>query len=328
MTPAQRDDTAPTLSRRPWLPYLALLSGILALSLSSLFVRWANDAPGPVTAFYRMAVATAAFAPLFIREVRRHRLGATRRWLFLPLLGGCFTALDHTTWSIALHETRIATATLMNNLAPLWVGLFAALIWRESLRGRFWLGLALTLSGATLVLGSDFIYRPQLNRGNFLALGSSLFYAAYFLTTQRGRERFPALVYIFLVTATASLVLLGINLAGAQPLSGFAPSTYLAFLGAGLISQVIGYFSVAYALGHLPASVVAPTMVAQPVLTALMAIPLAGEPLNLTQILGGMVVLSGIYLVNLSTPQAQHQPTAAEPQPEIPIPQSNPERQP
>lgn len=288
--------------RRPWLPYLALLSGILALSLSSLFVRWASDAPGTVTAFYRMVVASAVFAPFFIHEVRMRGLGNVRRWLFLPLLGGAFTALDHATWSTALHETRIATATLMNNLAPLWVGLFAALIWREALGGRFWLGLALTLSGATLVLGSDFIYRPQFNQGNFLALGSSLFYAAYFLTTQRGREHFAALVYIFLVTLTASLVLLGINLGTHQPLIGFAPRTYLAFLGAGLVSQVIGYFSVAYALGHLPAAVVAPTMVAQPVLTALMAIPLAGEPLNLTQILGGMIVLSGIYLVNLSTP--------------------------
>ena len=39
--------------------------------------------------------------------------------------------------------------------------------------------------------------------------------------------------------------------------------------------------ALAYALGHLPASIVAPTMVMQPVVTALLAIPLLGETPNI-----------------------------------------------
>ena len=38
-----------------------------------------------------------------------------------------------------------------------------------------------------------------MNRGNLLALLSSLFYAAYFLVTQRGRSRLDALTYVWLV---------------------------------------------------------------------------------------------------------------------------------
>ncbi|GIV64188.1 MAG: hypothetical protein KatS3mg045_1527 [Bellilinea sp.] len=281
-----------------FLPYLALISGILALSLSSLFVRWA-DAPGAVTSFYRMVVASLFFLVVFLRQPASARQ-LERRWLFLPLLGGLFTALDHATWATAINYTRVANATLMNNLAPLWVALVAFLIWRERLSTRFWLGLIMAIGGAGLVLGSDFLARPQLNGGNLLAVLSSLFYAAYFLTTQRGRARFSTLTYIFLITAIASLILLAANLLLGNPLWGYSTPTLLAFLGAGLISQVIGYFSVGYALGHLPASLVSPTMIAQPVLTALMAIPLAGEPLLPPQWIGGVIVLSGIYLVNIS----------------------------
>ncbi|MEW6504635.1 MAG: DMT family transporter [Chloroflexota bacterium] len=281
-----------------FLPYLALISGILALSLSSLFVRWA-DAPGAVTSFYRMVVASLFFLVVFLRQPASARQ-LERRWLFLPLLGGLFTALDHATWATAINYTRVANATLMNNLAPLWVALVAFLIWRERLSTRFWLGLIMAIGGAGLVLGSDFLARPQLNEGNLLAVLSSLFYAAYFLTTQRGRARFSTLTYIFLITAIASLILLAANLLLGNPLWGYSTPTLLAFLGAGLISQVIGYFSVGYALGHLPASLVSPTMIAQPVLTALMAIPLAGEPLLPPQWIGGVIVLSGIYLVNIS----------------------------
>ena len=63
---------------------------------------------------------------------------------------------------------------------------------------------------------------------------------------------------------------------------------------------MIGYFSVGYALGHLPASIVSPTMITQPVITALIAIPLAGEFLLTGQWIGGLVTLFGIFLINRS----------------------------
>lgn len=275
---------------------LALAGGIAALSFSALFVRWAQ-APGVVTALYRMAVAAVVLLPAFLARVRKNGLPRAGL-LWLPLLGGVFTTLDHATWATAIGMTNVANATLLNNIAPLWVALFAALAWRERLSGRFWLGLALTLSGAALVLGSNWLNRPQFSGGDLLALGSSLFYAGYVLTTQKGRARLDTLTYIWMVDAVAALGLLGLSLGLRLPLSGFPPSTWLAFLGAGVISQIGGYVLIAYALGRLPASLVSPTLVAQPVITALLAIPLAGELLLAGQWAGGAAVLAGILLIN------------------------------
>jgi drug/metabolite transporter (DMT)-like permease len=279
-------------------PYLALTVGVFALTFSSFFIRWAQ-APGPVTSFYRMAIATLALAPIFLR-----RAGALRkinkRWLLLPVLAGAFTACDHSLWSTAIHDTTVANATLMNNTAPLWVALFAWLVFRERLRGIFWLGLALTMAGATIVLGDNLLRHPSLSRGDLLAVVSGIFYAAYFLTTQRGRSFLDTLPYIWIVGLSASVALLGITQSYGMPLTGYSAQTYLAFLGAGLFSQVVGYFAVDYALGHLPASIVAPSMIAQPVITSLLAIPLLGEALQTGTWLGGIITLAGIYLVNRS----------------------------
>jgi len=66
------------------------------------------------------------------------------------------------------------------------------------------------------------------------------------------------------------------------------------------VTQVFGYLSVSYALGHFPASVVAPTLLAQPLITALLAVPLLGESLSLGKILGGTAVLAGVLLVHRS----------------------------
>lgn len=72
------------------------------------------------------------------------------------------------------------------------------------------------------------------------------------------------------------------------------------FIASAVISQLIGYLMSSYALGHLPASVVSVTMVGQPVVTAIIAIPLLGELPALSQIFGGFIALTGIYLVNVS----------------------------
>jgi drug/metabolite transporter (DMT)-like permease len=280
------------------LPYIALATGILSLGFSALFVRWAN-VPGPVMGFYRLGLATLFLTPFALQ--RWKRVNAPRPALLIfPVLGGLMTSLDHAIWNTSIHYTTAANATLLNNATPIWVALFAWLVFRERLRGLFWLGLVLTLSGAVAVLGSDFFYHPAVGMGDLLAILSSFFYAGYFLVTQRGREKLDTLSYIWAVGIVASLALLGMSVSLGMPLRGFPASTYLAFLGAALISQLGGYLSVGYALGHLPASTVSPTMIGQPVVTALLAFLLLGEKLLLAQWAGGMVVLAGIYLVHRS----------------------------
>lgn len=283
---------------RKYSPYLALGSGILALSLSSLFIRWA-DAPGTVTSFFRMTLAAIVLTPLCLRR-KKESIKLDWKILLLPLLAGLFTALDHAVWSTSIQMTKVANATLMNNLAPVWVALIAAVFWHENLDWRFWLGLVLTMAGAGVVLGNDLIANPHLSAGDMLGILSSLFYAGYFLVTQRGRKVFDTLTYIWAVAIICAAFLLVINLGLGRSLSGYSLSTYLVFLAAALVSQIVGYFSVTYALGHLPAAVVSPTMIAQPVLTALLAIPFLGEGLQPGQWLGGLTVLAGIYLVNRS----------------------------
>jgi len=282
-------------------PYATLVVGILALSMTSIFVRWA-DAPGTVTAAYRMAFSTIFLTPFVLkRGLDLPKKGSSLVWL-VPL-SGLFVALDHGTLNTAIGLTRIANCTLLNNLAPLWVALFALVVWREKLRKWFWGGLFLTLAGAAVIFGSDFLHHPQLGLGDGIAFFSSFFYAGYFLLTQTSRTRTSALQYIWMVNLLSAVFLFAYNLLVGITLFGYSPITWLIFAAAGIVSQTIGYFSVAHALGHLPASIVSPTMVIQIVITALLAIPLTGESLSVTQLVGGATILAGILVINLTRRQ-------------------------
>jgi len=286
------------------LPYLAVALTIVCLSFSAFFVRWANVAP-PVMGFYRIGIATLILTPFFLRRMTRLRGTSSALvlgWglLLFPVLAGLASAMDQFIWNFSLRFTSAANATLLGNTSPLWVALAAWLIFRERTNGLFWLGLGLTLSGAAAVLSADFLRHPTLGWGDLLSISSATFYGAFYLLSQRSRQRLDTLSHVWLVSLTSTLLMLLLSLLMRAPLLGYPPRTYLLLLGAALIPQLTGYLALGYALGHLPASVVSPTMLGQPVLTALLAIPILGEPLHPVQWIGGLVVLAGIYLVNRS----------------------------
>lgn len=268
-----------------------------------MFVRWA-EAPGPVTGFYRLAIATALTAPLFVQRQRRSA-AIPRAHLLIPLLGGLFIAGDFALWNTSVLHTTAANATLLGNTTPLWVTLTAWLFFRERLRLDFWLGLALALTGAALIVGRDFLLHPSLGLGDLLACGAAVFYAAYMLTTQRGRANLDMFRYWWLASLSATAGLMIVNLAMRLPLTGYPSQSWVIFLATAIVSQIVGYMSISYALGHLPASVVSPSLIGQPIVTTILAIPLLGETPGAIQIVGGIVALAGIYLVNQAHARAQ-----------------------
>ena len=288
-------------------PYLALAIGITALSLSAMFVRWA-DAPGPITGFYRVFIATLLFTPFFIQR-QRTLPPLEMRWIWFPILAGMFTALDFATWNTSVQYTTAAKATLLGNTSPLWVALAAFFLFREKLRSAFWLGLLLSLAGATLVVGANFAEDLSINIGDLLASAAAIFYALYQLITQRGRKYVDPFRYTWFVGLSATFFIFIINVLLKNPFTGYTSQTWIVFFATAIVSQMIGYLCISYALGHLPASVVSPTLVGQPILTAILAIPLLGEIPTPIQWLGGAIALTGIYIVNRS-----HQSN----QPEIP----------
>ena len=106
-----------------------------------MFGKWAN-APGPVIGFYRIGLATIILLPVFLYRKWKMQVKLPTAILLFPILGGILTAFDHGTWNSSLRYTSAANATLLGNTAPLWVALISWLVFRQRLRGLFWLGLA------------------------------------------------------------------------------------------------------------------------------------------------------------------------------------------
>ena len=278
--------------------YLALGVGVLSLGFSAIFVRWAG-APGVVTSFYRMAIAVVVMAWPFFRRARSGG-GLPRRGLLIAVLGGLFFAADLALWATGVMLSGATNPTLLANTAPLWVGLGAIVFFHERLSLGFWVGLLIAMAGAVLILGLDSLRDISLGVGTLAGLLAGIFYGGYILITQWGRESLDSLTYFWPAAASSAASLLVVCLALRQPLTGYSTLTYLNFVMLSLISQVVGYLVINYALGHLPASIVSPALLGQPVVTAILAGPLLGEDLSAWQVTGGVAVLVGVFIVHRS----------------------------
>lgn len=283
-------------ARPPWQAYVALGLGVVCIALSALWVKWANI-PGPSSAFYRMLIPMVVLVPWWLARRSKDK-PLERRPTAQALAGGVFFALDIIVWNSAILLTSAANATLLANNAPLWVGLGALILLRERLPRAFWPSMAISLIGILLVLGGDLLRHPDLGLGDGLALLASVFYAGYLLVTQQARVRMDTLTFMTLSTVAGVVLLLVVCLALGSPLTGFSTDTWLALVGLGLVSHLGGWLAINYALGHISASLASVSLLGQPVLTALLAIPLFGEYLRWEQIVGGALVLFGIWLVN------------------------------
>lgn len=317
--------------------YAALALGVVCIGFSAIFTKWANPSDatvhvaGAVSAFYRVLIAIVALsipygiylarsrkripsAEFLITEqteasadpTRNKELASrnskpgsiTSKLVWGTVLAGLFFALDLAVWNTALLYTSAATSTLLGNLSTIWVSLGALFIFHESLKRRFWAGMIIALVGVAIVVGRDFFDHPDLSWGDLLSIASSLFYAGYILATNRVRRNLGTMHFMWINSAAATVMLLAYVLVTGQQVWGFSANQWWALIALGLISHALGWMAINYALGHLPAPLTSVSLLSQPVITALVAVPLLGEILNINQIGGGLLVLFGIYIVN------------------------------
>jgi len=235
---------------------------------------------------------------LFSRGTSRVAPGAGA----LALAGGAFFALDLALYNTAVLKTHAATAALLGNLTPIFVGLGTWLLFHRRPGGAFWTGLLLALAGCAAIVSGDATphagAQPVSVMGDVLATVAALFFAGYLMTTERVRTGMDTLTFNVLAVAGSVLTLLAICVVDGEPLTGYTAKTWMALLGLGLFSQLGAYLALVYALGHLPATITSVGLLGQVPLTAALALVLLDEPLSAVKIVGGCVVLLGIYVVN------------------------------
>ena len=277
----------------------ALLLGATAIGTSALFVKVSET--GPVaTAFWRVFLALPLLWMWSVLE-QRERHGASfaleRRLL---IACGLFFAGDLAVWHWSIVLTSVANSTLLANLAPIFVALAAWFMFRQRLSGKFMLGLAIAVTGMTMLIGGDFRLQGRELIGDALGVVTAMVYAGYQLTVTKLRARVATSTIMAWTSLITAIILLPVALASGEQLLPVSAMGWLKLVGLALISQVAGQSLIAYAMAHLPNTFSSVGLLFQPIMATLFAWALLGEAVSMLQIVGGITVLVGIRLVHLA----------------------------
>ena len=299
---------------RLWLPF-SLLVAILAVSTASVFIRFAQrEAPSLVIAALRLTFASLALAPVALSRHRDELRKLTRSELSLGLLSGIFLAIHFATWISSLAYTSVASSVVLVSTGPLWVALLSPIFLKEPLSRPVLIGMMLALIGGTIIgLGDSCSISPSVVDGlvcppfsefvqgraflgNFLALAGAWAVAGYLMIGRRLRSGMRLVPYIFIVYGIAALLLLGIMAVAGQSPFGYSPGVYAWILLLALMPQLIGHSTYNWALRYLPAALVSVTTLGEPIGSAILAYFILGEAPTLLTIIGGALILGGIYI--------------------------------
>jgi drug/metabolite transporter (DMT)-like permease len=275
----------------------ALLAGATCIALSPIWVRVADVGP-TVSAFWRVALAV----PLLWGLVFAFPSGALkleRKKALLLLAAGLAFAGDLAFWHWSIQFTSVANSTLLANLASIFVTLAAWVLWRQRPTATFLAGLAAALVGVGLLVRASLGFSPSALLGDALGVVTAMFYAWYLLSVKGIRDRGIATLQLMAVTTTiTAAILFPAALVSSEALLPSSEMGWLKLLGLAWISHSAGQGLIAYALAHLPAAFSAVGLLFQPVMAALFAWLLLAEPVTGLQMLGGAIVLVGIYLAH------------------------------
>ncbi len=215
------------------------------------------------------------------------------------MLGGLLFATDLAFWHWSLQFTTVANASLLANLAPIVVAVGSVYLFREKLKGKFWLGLMFAVGGAGLLTGASMGEGRIL--GDTLAIITAFFYGFYLLSVVWLRKRFKTATVMIWTGTFSAMFLLPISLATETLFFPFTTEGWLVVLGLALVCQFLGQGLITYGLAHLPAAFGAVTLLLQPIVAAAAAWVIFGEVLGSYDFAGAAAILTGIVLAKFGT---------------------------
>lgn len=275
--------------------YSVLAIGVVSVSFAAIFIRLA-DAPFLVIAAYRMCLAALVLAPFAVKlagdEIRR----ISGKNLVMMLLAGGFLALHFGLWIASLSHTSVATSVVLVTATPIFVAVASYLLFKEKLTVTIVLGIVISIGGSVLIGYGNWSIGTSSLLGAGLALAGALAMAGYLLTGRRLRRTTGLLSYSFVTYSSAAVLLLITSLVSGNKLTGYSGNTYLMFVLLALIPQLLGHSSLNWSLRFIPATMVTIAVLGEPIIATILAIFFLNESPALTEIIGGFLILGGIFI--------------------------------
>lgn len=249
----------------------------------------------------RYALAGAIFVVLTLAVERTLRI--ERRHVLVLAFASVALLLNQLCFVFALDQTTASTIGLILGAIPIFAALFGLVLGRERLNQRFWLGAGVSFVGVGLVAVGAGREVSGGYAGILLGVGICATWAAYSVAVAPLMATYsPSRVSAVVIPCTwVLLALAGLPQTTKQDWNlGWEVWALLVFatIGPLVLTNILWFRSISR-IGPARATLAANL---QPFVAAVLAVILLSEPLGLLQILGGLLIASGITLARRRRP--------------------------
>jgi drug/metabolite transporter (DMT)-like permease len=243
--------------------------------------------------------------PAFADARRSLSQGITLRdlWTF-SYLGFFGVVVNQMCFTMGLRYTSVSHAAVIVGMGPIYTLILAVLFRLERATWHKVVGMTIALLGVAVLASENGISaRSPSLLGDAITMTGSIGFATYAVLGKRVAGRYDALTMVAFNHFAGAIIILPVALRQARELGPFSRwravpwPAWAAVVFMAVCSSALAYLLYFWLLRYLEASQLSAFTYLLPVLAVILGILLLGERGSLTQIIGGILALGGVYWV-------------------------------
>ena len=272
-----------------------ILLGTFFTSLSSIIIRF-SEAPALIIAAYRMLFASMMlFFPVFMHSRSEFKILRKNNYI-MCIISGVFLALHFASWIQSIQMTTIANSTILVSCSPIFVAAINYFLLKEKITMKMVSGIAMSFLGTLIIgMGSSQGVKSSMMVGNILAFMGAVFVAGYLIIGGVARKSISAGPYVFIVYSVSAIVLFVMCFITGTPVYPYPIKEYLLFFLLSFFSSILGHTVYNYLMKYFSSTLISVSTLSEPIFASFMAILVFKEIPSLYTIIGGIIILAGIY---------------------------------
>lgn len=282
------------------------LSAIIAVFFWSLNVLIAQGVVGRLSptelSFGRWFFAVLILLPLGWKGLQKNGTFLFKHWYWVLGLALSGIVLDNTLIYIAAKTVTAVNLSLLNLLGPVFLVILTFLFLKQRISKIQLAGISITIFGVLTVLSKgnfQNITNMRLVIGDFWMILNAFCFALYSFLQLRRPDFISQTTLLTATALTGGFILLPFFIIfNSSHLFHLTLGDYLIFAYLGIFNSVISYLAwntALHLIGPIKTGII---YYLQPFFSTIGALIFFATPISLSQIIGGLTIIIGVYIVN------------------------------
>jgi drug/metabolite transporter (DMT)-like permease len=234
--------------------------------------------------------------PFAVLSMRGKRAPDVRSVLAAVPVGILNVCISMTFLQLSIIYSGAAIAAVVFSCNPIFVATFSHMILGEKMNRNKIAGLIFGIAGVTVTFLEGLVSGSIVFMGVLFAIISAVIFGLYTVLGKRASGPLGSTMMNSASFISGSLILMPMLYLTGQPVFNFSQSVLVPLIYLSIFVTGIAYLTYFAALREMPANVGSSVFFVKPIVASLLAVIFLGERVTPFLLLGGLLVLAGIYL--------------------------------